>query len=71
MRRRSVTRPTAETIRRAEQLRRRRDKSAKELGLDPSFIASRGTLETIVTDRSPAAALLVPWQRELLGIGQS
>src|SRR5438309_508517 len=31
MRRRSVTRPTAETIRRAEQLRRRRDKSAKEL----------------------------------------
>jgi len=71
MRRRFVTRPTAETIRRAEQLRRRRDKSAKELGLDPSFIASRGTLETIVTDRSPAAALLVPWQRELLGIGQS
>src|SRR5436309_3138747 len=61
MRRRFVTRPTAETIRRAEQLRRRRDKSAKELGLVPSFIASRGTLETIVTDRSPAAALVVPW----------
>jgi len=68
MRRRSVTRPTAETIRRAEQLRRRRDRSAEELGLEPSFIASRGTLEAIATDRSPAAALLVPWQRELLGI---
>jgi len=66
--RRFGTRPTAETVRRTEELRRRRDKSAEELGLEPSFIAPRGALEAIATDRARAASLLVPWQRELLGI---
>jgi ribonuclease D len=68
LRRRSGTRPTAETVRRTEELLRRRDRSAEELGLEPSFIAPRGTLEAIAADRKRAEKLLVPWQRELLGI---
>jgi ribonuclease D len=66
--RRYGTRPTAETVRRTEELRRRRDKSAGELGLEPSFVAPRGTLEAIAADHARAATLLVLWQRELLGI---
>jgi ribonuclease D len=69
MRRRSATRPTADIIRRAEQLRARRDKSAGQLELEPPFIASRGTLEAIAADPERATTLLVPWQRELVGIG--
>ncbi|HMC29035.1 MAG TPA: ribonuclease D, partial [Verrucomicrobiae bacterium] len=45
--RRFGTRPTAEMVRRTEELRQRRDKSAKELGMESSFIAPRGTLEAI------------------------
>jgi ribonuclease D len=70
MRRRSGTRPTAGTLRRAEKLRERRDKSADQLGLEPSLIASRGALESIAADPSRMATLLVPWQQELLGIEQ-
>src|SRR6266481_4394961 len=66
--RRFGTRPTADTVRRTEELRRRRDKSAEELGLEPSFIAPRGTLEAVAADGTRAISLLVPWQRELLGI---
>jgi len=55
-------------VRCTEELRRRRDKSAEELGLEPSLIAPRSALETIAADRARAASLLVPWQRELLGI---
>ena len=68
LRRRFGTRPTAETVRRTEELRRRRDKSADKLGLEPSFIAPRGTLEAVAADGTRAISLLVPWQRELLGI---
>src|SRR5437870_7724976 len=67
--RRFGTRPTAEMVRCMEELRQRRDDAAEELGLEPSFIAPRGTLEAIATDHTRAASLLVPWQRELLGIG--
>ena len=66
--RRFGTRRTADTVRRTEELRRRRDKSAEELGLEPSFIAPRGTLEAIAADRAHAEKLLVAWQRELLGV---
>ena len=69
MRRRSEIRPTADIVRRAEQLRAQRDKSAGQLELEPPFIASRGTLEAIATDPEQATRLLVPWQRELIGIG--
>ena len=69
MRRRSGSRPTAETIRRAEQLRRRRNQAAEQLGLEQSFVASRSALEALAADPARATALLVPWQRELIGIG--
>jgi ribonuclease D len=69
MRRRSATRPSANIVRRAEQLRAQRDKSAGQLGFEPPFIASRGTLEAIAADPVRATTLLVPWQRELIGIG--
>ncbi len=49
-----------------EELKRRRDKHAAELEIDPAFIASRGALERIVTDESTTGEVLVPWQRELL-----
>jgi ribonuclease D len=67
-RRRSGTRPTTETVQHAEELRRRRNKSAEKLGLEPSFIAPRSTLEAIAADGTRALALLVSWQRELLGV---
>ena len=63
---RSGTRPTAEVIKRTEKLRQNRDHAAKELQIEPSFIAPRATLEAIAADPSRADALLVPWQRELL-----
>jgi ribonuclease D len=68
MRRRSGSRPTAEMRRRADQLRERRDKAAVQLGLERSFIASRGALEAIAADPTRATALLVPWQRDLIGM---
>jgi hypothetical protein len=36
--------------------------------LEPSFIASRGALEAISADSARATSLLVPWQRELIGM---
>jgi ribonuclease D len=66
LRRRSGTRPTAEVVRRIDELRRRRDHAAKDLDLEPSFIAPRATLEAIATDKNRASDLLVPWQRQLL-----
>ncbi|HXO93317.1 MAG TPA: ribonuclease D [Candidatus Acidoferrum sp.] len=68
MRHRSGPRPTTEMRRRADQLRERRDKSAGQLGLESSFVASRSALEAIAADPARATALLVPWQRQLLGI---
>ena len=65
---RSGTRPSAEVIKRIEKLRYNRDHAAKELHIEPSFIAPRATLEAIGADQSRAEALLVPWQRELLAI---
>jgi len=68
MRRRSGSRPTAEMRWRADQLRERRDKAAERFGLERSFIASRGAVEAIAADPARAASLLVPWQRELIGV---
>jgi ribonuclease D len=61
-------RPTQEAERAAENLRRRRDVAAEELGLDPSFIAPKATMESIAADESRSSTLLVPWQRELLQV---
>ena len=68
LRRRFGTRPSPEAIRRAEELRRRRDRAARELDLEQSFIAPRSTIEAIAAKETCAASLLVPWQRELLEI---
>jgi len=64
--RRSGTRPTAEVIKRTEELRQNRDHAAKELHIEASFIAPRATLEAVAADSSRADALLAPWQRDLL-----
>jgi ribonuclease D len=69
-RRHSGTRPSAEIIARSEELRRRRDRTASELGLEPSFIAPRSTLVAIAADQTRATTLLVPWQREALGVSE-
>jgi ribonuclease D len=61
------TRPTAEVVKLTEKLRQSRDQAAKGLNIDPSFIAPRATLEAIAADPSRADALLVTWQRDLLG----
>jgi ribonuclease D len=70
MRRRAGSRPTAEMRQRADELREQRDKAADQLGLERSFIASRGALEAIAADPARATALLVPWQCELIGVEQ-
>ena len=67
-RRGSGTRPSSGMIARTEELRRRRDRAAMELDLEPSFIAPRSTLGVIATDQTCATTLLVPWQRELLEV---
>jgi ribonuclease D len=68
--RRSGTRPSAQVVRRVEELRRHRDRAAKDLDLEPFFIAPRATMEAIGADETRANELLVPWQRELLGISE-
>ncbi|HEV2045826.1 MAG TPA: ribonuclease D [Chthoniobacterales bacterium] len=64
--RRSGTRPSAEVVRRVEELRCHRDRAAKDLDLEPFFIAPRATLEAIAADETRANELLVPWQRDAL-----
>jgi len=68
MRRRLGCRPTAEMRRRADQLLEQRDRAAAQLGLERSFIGSRGAIEAIAADPTRATALLVPWQRRLIGV---
>jgi len=68
LRRRFGTRPGRETVCRAEDLRRRRDRAAEELDLEPAFIASRGALEAIAADEACGTTFLVPWQRAALGL---
>src|SRR5437016_4076681 len=67
-RRRSGTRPSAEMISWTEELRRRRDRAAMKLDLEPSFIAPRSTLGVIAADQTRATILLVPWQCAVLGL---
>ena len=67
-RRRRGERPTREMERAAETMRKRRDQAAHELKIEPSFIAPRATIDTIAADKTRAEQLLVPWQRNLLGL---
>ena len=66
--RRVGTRPTQDAERAAENLRKRRDVAAEQLGLDPSFIAPKATMESIAADETRSSTLLVPWQRDLLQV---
>jgi ribonuclease D len=67
-RRRRGERPTREMERAAEAMRKRRDQAAHELKIEPSFIAPRATIDAIAADSACAERLLVPWQRNLLGL---
>jgi ribonuclease D len=67
-RRRFATRLSREITRRIDELKLRRDGKAAELGLEPAFLAPRSTLESVAADKERAASLLVPWQRQLLGL---
>lgn len=66
--RRVGLRPTQEMEKAAEDLRKRRDSAAEQLGIDASFIAPRATVESLAADRSRGETLLVPWQRDLLEV---
>jgi ribonuclease D len=65
---RTGVRPTPEMEKRADELRERRDRAAAELGVEPSFIAPRATLDAIAANESRSVELLVPWQQQLLGL---
>ena len=62
-------RSTKEQIDRFNSLRDHRDRVAKDLGLDASIVAPKAALEAVAAD--PSASMLLPWQRELLGLGQT
>jgi len=55
---------TEEENRRFNQLKQQRDQRASELGIDPTFIASRATLATLAQTGQWDG--LMDWQRELL-----
>jgi ribonuclease D len=59
-------RSTKEQVDRFNQLREHRDKVAREIELDPSIVAPKAALEAVAAD--PAASILLPWQRSLLGL---
>ena len=67
-RRLARSRPTAEMEQQANELRRRRDHAAHQLEIEPSFIAPRAALEAIANDEARKEQILVPWQRNLLGL---
>ena len=50
----------------AEELRIRRDVRAKDLGIDPTIIAARGTLMALGRGDPQEWQDLLPWQRDLL-----
>lgn len=54
-----------------KRLREVRDEAARRLHLDPTVIATRGTLEALAMSPSRSAELLMSWQRELMGPGLS
>jgi ribonuclease D len=63
---RRSARPTESEKRRCFQLERRRDQHARQLGIDPTLIASRSMLWELARNGEAASADLMAWQRELL-----
>lgn len=66
--RKRADRPTREMEDAAQQMREKRDQAAHALGLEPSFLAPRGTIDAIAAEPARAKQSLAPWQRELLGL---
>ncbi|MEY2466491.1 MAG: ribonuclease [Verrucomicrobiota bacterium] len=59
-------RPSEAEQRRFLELQKRRDKNAHDLNLDPTLIASRGTMSELARSWDQHAPELMNWQRELL-----
>jgi ribonuclease D len=64
--RRESRRPTEAERRRYDELEKRRDAHARQLGIDPTLIASRSTLGDLARSWDKHAPELMSWQRELL-----
>ncbi len=63
------SRATPAEERRCAELKKKRDQVAEKIGLDPSLLAPRATLEQLAMEGDSALERLMPWQRELLGLG--
>jgi ribonuclease D len=61
-------RPSGDEERRFEQLRLKRDQLATDLALEASVVASRNALEKVAREPEAVEAVLMRWQRDLLGI---
>ncbi len=61
-------RTTREEDARFAEFKKKRDAAATALHLDPSLIAPKTVLENLAADRDAAAARMMPWQRELMGL---
>ena len=66
VRRPSGQRFTLAQRRRCDDLRRRRDRAAHALGLDPAIVAPRSLLVQLAADWDGSQAQLMDWQRQLL-----
>jgi ribonuclease D len=64
---RTSHRPTDAERKRFLELQKRRDEQAHKLGIDPTLIASRGTLSDLARNWEKYSGELMNWQRELLG----
>lgn len=60
--------PTDAEHARFDRFKALRDKRAAELGIDPTLIASKQTLEWLSRKNSEPAKLLLNWQRGLMGL---
>ena len=65
-RRRDFTPLTPEELGRQDRLKNERDRLAKQLGLDPTLIATRSQLVLIARSPETISEVLLPWQAELL-----
>lgn len=66
--RHEIRRVTDAQKRRLEAMQSRRDARAKDLGIDPTLIASRATLLDLAEDWNAHEKELMNWQRELLKV---
>jgi ribonuclease D len=61
-------RPTREEEERFRKLKTKRDAVATDLKLDPALIAPKSVLESLAANAEEAAARMLPWQRDTLGV---